>query len=164
MYPWISHMITHLDGECPHKCSYCYVDNPRFGRPERFKGPIKLNEDALAEPLGVGRVIFVEHMTDLFAYEVPIVLIERILEHCAMFPCNQYVFQTKNVGKLLRCWQNTVSPIIQDKHTLVGTTIETNRFIPLTEAPITGFALKAHIFNQFWGNWLFCLRSPEGWF
>lgn len=25
MYPWVTHTHTHLRGECPHGCRYCYV-------------------------------------------------------------------------------------------------------------------------------------------
>ena len=26
MYSWVDCMHTHLGGECPHKCSYCYAN------------------------------------------------------------------------------------------------------------------------------------------
>lgn len=25
MFSWVTHTRTHLGGQCPHQCSYCYV-------------------------------------------------------------------------------------------------------------------------------------------
>jgi DNA repair photolyase len=78
---------------------------------------------------GTGKTIFIEHMNDLFADEVPGNLIEDILDHCYRFPGNNYVFQTKNPGRALSYeGQFPVNHII-------GTTIETNRDIPGSGAP-----------------------------
>jgi DNA repair photolyase len=43
MYPWVTHTHAHLGGECPHRCAYCYVDNPRFGRPAKYTGALRLS-------------------------------------------------------------------------------------------------------------------------
>lgn len=141
MYPWVTHKITHLDGDCPHKCGYCYVDNPRFGRPERFKGLPRMNLDALAEPLGTGRTIFIEHMTDLFSDGIHGDHIIHIFEKCAAYPGNTYIFQTKNPARLV----DSLSYVPYEINTFIkanslfGTTIETNRIIPpsISAAPDT---------------------------
>ena len=32
MYDWVTHMHTHLGGECGHECSYCYLNGKGFGK------------------------------------------------------------------------------------------------------------------------------------
>ncbi len=59
MYPWVTHTHNHLGGECPHRCSYCYVDNPRFGRPARYTGPVRVIPDEFKVRYGTGRTIFI---------------------------------------------------------------------------------------------------------
>ena len=34
----------------------------------------------------------------------------------------------------------------------------------LVESVLGGFVSKAHIYQHFWNNYFFCIRSPEGWF
>lgn len=123
MYDWVTHQHAHLGGECAHGCSYCYVDSPRFGRPDRFKGELRLLEDEFRVNYGSGRTIFIDHMNDLFADAVPMVWIERVLLHCARYPDNTYVFQTKNPVRYLEC-----EPL--PENIILGTTIESNRFFP----------------------------------
>lgn len=123
MYPWVTHTHTHLGGECSHKCKYCYVDNPRFGRPERYTGKIRLIEKEFNTNYGSNKVIFIENCNDLFAKDVPNIYILRILNHCKQYPNNTYVFQTKNPK---RYSDFTNYP----QNTIFGTTIETNRNIP----------------------------------
>lgn len=74
MYPWVTHTHSHLAGECPHRCSYCYVQAMAKRSPalkERFSGPLRLIEKELDVNYGTGKTIFVEHMNDLFAEKVP---------------------------------------------------------------------------------------------
>jgi DNA repair photolyase len=129
MYPWVTHTHTHLGGQCPHKCSYCYVDNPRWGRPERYQGKLRLIEPEFNVRYGTGRTIFVENCNDLFAWEVPSSFIERIINHCQQFPDNVYVFQTKNPDRFFD-FEYLVKAVF-------GTTIESNRDYPkvTTTAP-----------------------------
>lgn len=128
MYPWVTHTHTHLGGECPHKCSYCYVDNPRFGRALRYTGKIRLIEEEFFVKYGEGKTIFMEHCNDLFAKEVPSEFIERILDHCRQYPKNTYVFQTKNPLRYME--------FAFDFEAIFGTTIETNRVVNgLSKAP-----------------------------
>lgn len=122
MYSWVTHVHAHLAGACPHRCPYCYVQaiGKRFAV-ERFGGPVRLLEEELAVRYGKGRVIFVEHLNDLFAGAVPDAWIARILTHCRNFPQNTYVLQTKNPQRL---WDyQTILPAF----VALGTTIETNR-------------------------------------
>ena len=133
MYEWVSHLHSHLGGECSHKCSYCYVNNPRHGRPERYTGEIRLIEDEFSVQYSekvltrMGKypaTIFIEHMNDLFAEEVTDTMILRILSHCNMYPDNTYVLQTKNPIRYYD-WLRHLP-----KNVILGTTIESNRWIP----------------------------------
>jgi hypothetical protein len=123
MYPWITHTHAELGGECEHKCRYCYVDNPRWGRAPRYCGNARLIEIETKTRLGSGRVIFKEHMNDLFAANVPADIVQRVLVHCQKWPDNTYVFQSKNPARF-QFFNFPDSPLI------FGTTIETNRDIP----------------------------------
>lgn len=138
MYPWVSHCHSHLAGECPHSCSYCYVDNPRFGRPERYKGPLRLIEKEFNVKYGTGKTIFIEHCNDLFAETVPTDFIIEIFKHCAQFPENTYVFQSKNPSRfffLADGWP---------PQRIFGTTIESNRWYPyISQAPPPEERMKA---------------------
>lgn len=127
MYPWVSHCHSHLAGECPHSCSYCYVDNPRFGRPERYKGPLRLIEKELSVKYGTGKTIFVEHCNDLFAETVPTDFVHLVLEHCWKFPENEYVFQSKNPARFLPFLE---LGLLFPPKIILGTTIESNRWNP----------------------------------
>ncbi len=131
MYPWVTHMHTHISGQCPHQCSYCYVDNPRFGRPERFTGKLRLEEKELTVNYGKGRVIFIDHQNDLFSEAVPTMWIVKVMIHCCAYADNMYVFQTKNPARYLEEFKSFYFP----PKTLLGTTIETNRNITGTKAP-----------------------------
>jgi len=141
MYPWVTHTHAHLGGECSHKCSYCYVDDPRFGRPEKFKGPARLMEEEFAVKYDEKTLcraggkfpglIFIDHRNDLFAENVPGEWISRVIDHCDIWPCNDYVFQTKNPGRYIDVL------LAFPRRSLLGCTIETNRDIPaaISQAP-----------------------------
>jgi DNA repair photolyase len=136
MYPWIQATHTHLGGECSHKCTYCYVDSPRFGRAPIYSGPIRLLEDEFKvsyNPMKrIGKpsmVVFIEHMNDLWAEDVPTEFIERILAHCGEYPENTYVFQTKNPKRFL---EESLAGKFPPKY-IIGCTIETNRSDEITK-------------------------------
>lgn len=129
MYPWVTHTHSHIGGECPHKCVYCYVDNPRFGRPKRYQGEIRLLEEELAVDYKKNRTIFVEHCNDLFANDVPRGMILAVLEHCKKHPMNDFVFQTKNPARMV-AFIDQMPP-----RTILGMTAETNRDMDTSKAP-----------------------------
>jgi len=142
MYPWVTHMHTHLGGECPHKCSYCYVGDSipkRFrkapnatGRPPRYSGPLRMLASELNVGYGAGRTIFIDHCNDLFAEDVPTHWIMDVLDHCATFPDNVYVYQTKNPDR----FRDFLAWTLPD--CMLGCTLETNREISssISLAPI----------------------------
>lgn len=96
MYPWVTHTHSHLGGECSHKCTYCYVNDPVRGRPAKYQGQLRLIEKELTVKYGSGKTLFVEHCNDLLATDVPDEFIRKILNHCWDWPDNIYVWQTKN--------------------------------------------------------------------
>jgi DNA repair photolyase len=131
MYPWVTHTHAHIGGECPHRCSYCYVDSPRFGRPAKFTGGLRLLEAELNVDYGKGRTIFVDHCNDLFFSGVPLRWIKLVLGHCYRYPANVYVFQTKNPGAYGKLFGDF------PPSRMLGCTIETNRRIApdISQAP-----------------------------
>jgi len=132
---WITHTHSHLAGECPHNCRYCYVK--KMGG-DRYKGELRLVEEELNINYGKGKKIFIEHMNDLFAKSVPDDFIYKILEHCREYPLNIYIFQTKNPYNALQFIKYFPNK------TLFGTTIETNR------CPI-GISKAPHPFYRWYG-------------
>ena len=130
MYDWVTHMHTHLGGECPHRCSYCYVQKNRFGVSPRYKGKLRTYDYELDVDYGSKKTIFIEHMNDMFAIKMEVKWIEKILEHCCRYPDNNYVFQTKN-PYVASLYQRQFPP----KY-IIGVTLESNRaYKNITEAP-----------------------------
>lgn len=125
MYPWVSHTHCHLAGQCPHECSYCYVDHFPYGRPAKYKGELRLIEKEFSVDYGSGNTIFIENCNDLFAEKVPQHFINRIIYHCLIYPNNTYVFQTKNPARYL-----TMDSLFPE-NSLFGCTIESDRYYPL---------------------------------
>lgn len=130
MYPWVTHTHSHLGGECPHKCVYCYVDNPRFGRHPRYTGPLRLIADEFKIKYGSGKVIFEENCNDLFAETVPREFIVRVGLHCYDWPENDYVWQTKNPARYL------TTRSLLPANSIRGCTIETNKPTGISNAPL----------------------------
>lgn len=142
MYPWVTHTHSHLRGECPHKCSYCYAqDMERKYKAGHWAGPLRLDEPSFSVKYGAGKTIFIEHTNDLLAVGVPDEWVNRILNHCCAWPENTYVFQSKNPGRFL----DYTWPV----NSILGTTIETNRTIPgisNAPAPATRAMAMMHMF------------------
>ena len=121
MYGWCNKTWTPVGGACKIACPYCYTKamGKRFpaiaakysGKP-RLVGPWPRFK--------AGDVVFVCHMTDLFA--MPMDIIASVLTHCRMWPDADYVFQTKQPGAILRDgWLEYVPPIA-----CFGTTLESD--------------------------------------
>lgn len=132
MYPWVTHTHSHLIGKCPHGCSYCYVQamGKQF-KSGKYAGPLALDEAEFGVKYGQGRIIFMEHMNDLFAEAVPTEWIHRVLNHCSVYPANIYVFQTKNPVRVT----NFVDRLPSTYKFMVGTTLETTKCVEGCNAP-----------------------------
>lgn len=129
MYDWVTHMHTHLGGECPHKCVYCYVGKNRWGRAPRYTGKLQLINYEFKVNYKTGKIIFIEHMNDMFAEEINGDWIRFIFNHCNEYN-NEYVFQTKNPVRAYR-WKDFFP-----KKSMIGTTIESNKIHPgVSNAP-----------------------------
>jgi len=128
MYDWVTHVHSHLGGECPHRCYYCYVQrNPR-GVSGRYQGEVRFIREELGVNYGAGRIIFIEHMNDMFAEGIKEEWIKDIFRHCNQYE-NTYVFQTKNPGRA-----HQFIDYFPERF-LIGTTIETNRDVKESKAP-----------------------------
>lgn len=136
MYSWVTHTHTHLGGECPHKCVYCYVQSmaERFpAMKKRYSGPLRLLADEFKVKYDektcrknggkYPATIFMEHCNDLLSFteqdSVKDDDIRAIIGHCLTFPDNTYVFQSKNPLRF--------KDFVWPKNSIFGTTIETNR-------------------------------------
>lgn len=114
-------MHTHLGGECPHQCTYCYVGRMPWGKIAKYTGAVHLVAKELEVNYGEGRRIFVEHCNDMFAASVPDAMIRQILEHCCRYPKNRYLFHTKNPAR----YADYIAAMPPDF--VLGATAETNR-------------------------------------
>jgi len=132
MYNWVSHVHSHLAGRCIHQCSYCYVQVAEKRNPSgRYAGPTRLIEKEFKVNYGEGKTIFIEHMNDLLAVDIPNDWIRSIINHTLVYPRNTYVFQTKNPMR----YYNFLELLPHDA--ILGTTIESNRIYPgLSKAPV----------------------------
>jgi len=117
MYTWLTHTWNTVKGECPHGCTYCYMK--RFGKQK----PLMFDEKELKTDLGMGNFIFVGSSCDMFAEGINLEWIRKTLEYCSKFN-NNYLFQTKNVGRLHYFMEKLP---LKSK---VCTTIESNRIYP----------------------------------
>lgn len=121
MYSFVNKTWTPVGGRCPIQCPYCLVNSYKLRFPAiaaKYSG-----EPRLVGPwprFKKGDVVFVCHMTDLFA--MPKWIIGDVLKHCRKWPDADYIFQTKHPGAILRDgWLEYAPPIA-----CFGTTIETD--------------------------------------
>ena len=112
MYSFVTHTWNVIKGKCPHDCSYCYMK--KFKQPE-----LHFDEKEFKTDLGEGNFIFVGSSCDMWANQIPIGWIVKTLNHCLKFD-NRYLFQSKDPENIL--------DYVLPENSVVGTTIETNRF------------------------------------
>lgn len=91
------------------------------GQPE-----IHLDAKELSTDLKSGRRYFVGSGTDMFAEDVPASWISDVLRHCMNYTDNTYLFQSKNPLRFKTVHSQFGFP----EHTVLATTIETNRKYP----------------------------------
>ena len=125
MYPFVTHTWNTVKGKCPHDCSYCYMKK-RGKQPE-----LHFDEKELRTDLGEGNFVFVGSSCDMWAKEISSAWICQTLDHCANYPQNKYLFQSKNPHRFANFHE--IKPNI-----ILGTTIETNRSYPeMGKTPFT---------------------------
>lgn len=114
-----------LAGECSHNCfAYCFVNDLKERFPNmrnKYTGPPRLDEKVLTGNTGRGKMIFVCSCTDLFAENVPSSMIKAVINECARYQDNTYLFLSKNPGRM-RVYIN-----MMPRNSILATTIETNR-------------------------------------
>ena len=121
MYPFVTHTWNPIRGKCPHDCIYCYMK----AYPQ---GEYRFVETELKTNLGKDNFIFVGSSTDMWL--APSHQLVAILEYCGEFN-NRYLFQSKAPRRF--------TEYKFPANTLLGTTIETNRFYEgISKAPPTG--------------------------
>lgn len=131
MYNWITGTWNPLAGECPHKCVYCSTKSiPWKSVREKYSGELRLDEKAMKKNLGSGNTWFVCAQNDLWANTVPQDFIEEILHYCRRYDDNEYVFQTKNPVRYMRCGCTFPSS------SLFGCTIESTSNYGVSHSPI----------------------------
>ena len=126
MYEWITHTWNPIKGQCEHECIYCYM--------KKFKlKPLRLDQKDLRTNLGENNFIFLGSSTDMWARNVPDEWIEAVLERCVEYNTNQYLFQTKNPGRMLTGDFDLVRRF--QYNATIGTTIETDEMEGISNAP-----------------------------
>lgn len=138
MYSWVDATWNPLAGECPHRCSYCYVNamiekfktlrNKYTGKP-RF---VEKEKNANLYKFGEGKTVFVCNMADLFAEGVPWEAIAAILKRCREHPLNTYLFQTKNPARIL---DRALVRFQLPPKCIFCTTVESDIHAELSQAP-----------------------------
>jgi protein gp37 len=83
--------------------------------------PPYLDEKELDKNLGSGNFIFIGSSCDMWAENIPSEWIEAVLKQVKKYPCNKYLFQSKNPRRF------SEFDIDLPDHCITGTTIETNR-------------------------------------
>ncbi len=111
MYNFTTHTWNPVKGLCSHKCHYCFMK--RF--PQK---PIRLDERCFKDKLGGDNYIFVGSSTDLFAQDVPKEWIQKVIDHCKLYPTNKYLFQSKNPWRF--------KEFKFSRNMILGTTLESN--------------------------------------
>lgn len=122
MYPFITKTHNPIGGECPHRCSYCYVNGlkKRFKSVnQRYSGDPKLTHQAFLST--EKDRIFIGTMTDMFAEAIPDELIKEALSRLNDQKGTLY-FQTKNPWGVLK----RINSI--PKHSVIIVTIESSYY------------------------------------
>jgi len=122
---YAARMATRLDamGQSKYRGT---ARKTRSGRPY-FTGNVVLDEAALETPRRwrLGRIIFVNSMSDLFHEEVPLSFIQRVFD--VMQECAQHTFQvlTKRPERLVE----TAGKLPWPPNVWIGTSVENARYI-----------------------------------
>jgi len=117
MYEFVDERWNPVRGKCVFDCSYCYTK--QWGR----SYPLRLDEKVLNKNLGCGKMIFICSGCDLFAPDVPIEWIYRVIERTRKYINNEYLWHTKNPSRLT----TIIDPLPND---IACVTIESNRYTP----------------------------------
>lgn len=138
MFPFVNFTWNGIGGDCDHECNYCSTigqkRNPVIN--DKYSGKPRLIDSEVETNFGNDNVIFVQNMSDLFADNVPQLVIAQVLEHCRDYPNNIFLYLTKNVKRYFEFIESGLFlPRHENTGTILGVTIETDQKIENTKAP-----------------------------
>jgi DNA repair photolyase len=110
---------------CLYNCNYCWARNlaaTKLKNSHRYSQGFKpsLNEKEFNSKFGIGDLIFVSDMGDMFGKFTPTHWIRQVLDYIRQFPEADFLFMTKNPNRYLE-----LLPQIPE-NTILGATIETD--------------------------------------
>ena len=130
MFSFIKETWNPLGGECPHKCIYCWSRHlaGRYGM-KKYQGEPRLIKSELKRKFKPGSFVFTQDMTDLFADNVPIRLILKVLDVEREHPKVKFLHLTKNTKRYIDLAEEKEFP----PNVVLGATVETDfyRFFDL---------------------------------
>ncbi len=129
MFRFLDGTFNPIAGDCPHNCGYCYGKEGFYESMDKYNGEPRLHEKSLNDDLSRYDSYFIGNMVDMFAEDVPDEAIERVLEFLNRWPDNTYLFLTKIPVRYME-FTKQMPP-----NSVLGTTIETNRYYENTNAP-----------------------------
>lgn len=119
MYGFVSHTWNPIKGKCLYNCCYCYMK--RFPQKD-----LRFDTNEMKTDLGYCNTIFVGSSVDMFAGDVPDKWIVDVLAKCRREPTNRYLFQSKNVSRMLSYYNSGGKNSMFPEDCIFGTTIETD--------------------------------------
>jgi len=134
MFPFITRTWNPEGGRCPHNCVYCWSMGEkglvkRYDM-EKYKGDPYLVEKELKKRFKDTDFVFIEDMSDLFAWNVPREDILKIFKVVENHPRTIFLTLTKNPERYLGFKTDIPSNVI------LGATIETDKqFWGISDAP-----------------------------
>lgn len=130
MYDFIGKTVNPIGGACIHNCPYCYVKDLKKRFPairKKYSGFPKFYPNELKKINGSGKQYFLCSMADIFADNIPVEFIEKILDRCRQYPDNEYLIQSKNIRRINR--YGFIDLKLFPKGVIFCTTIESNRIV-----------------------------------
>ncbi|MBD3231124.1 hypothetical protein GF322_00520 [Candidatus Dependentiae bacterium] len=123
MYKFVTHTWNPIKGKCSHNCKYCYMKV--WGKQK----PARLVKKELKDDLGAGNFIFVGSSCDMWADDIPMEWVVKVLKKCKEHN-NKYLFQSKNPERFV-----CIDILDFPKNMVLGTTIESNKMYNISNAP-----------------------------
>ena len=130
MFPFITETWNPLAGECPHNCSYCWAKKLIKDKPTlraKYQGQYRIDEKQINKKFKPNAFVFVCDMLDLFAANVPMMAVQKILNKIAAQPDVTFLILTKNPRY---AWLMELP-----KNVVIGATIESDCDHLVSEAP-----------------------------
>jgi len=102
MFPFITKTWNPIGGVCPYNCVYCWaktlIDHRKY---QKYRGEPRIIERELKKKFTEDDFVFVQDMSDLFAYNVPTRLILRVLDWIKESPA-KFLLLTKNPTRYIQ--------------------------------------------------------------